>query len=233
MPLIPKKHTTHLAIPSISIHWQDANDLMTNMLECIDLIIVDPSYESLEKHRSVGTTTRLQNKWFPIVPNSYFNDFFKLAYNVLKNNNHLYMFSDQETMFKIVPKAIDVGFRFWKPIIWDKMAISTGYHWRNSYECILFFEKGKRRLNNNSWGDIQHFKRLKGANYYPTEKPVELIKRLILNSSNPGESVFDPFMGSGSTGVAAVSLGRNFIGNDIIESVAREAAKKIQCHITH
>jgi site-specific DNA-methyltransferase (adenine-specific) len=225
MPLIPKKNTTPLALSNF--HWQDANELMLNIIDSIDLIITDPGYESLEKHRSIGTTTRLQNKWFPIVPNSYFNDFFPLAYNTLKDNTHLYMFCDQETMFNIVPMGINAGFKFHKPIIWDKMAISTGYHWRNSYECILFFEKGKRKLNNNSWGDIQHFKRLKGKEYYPTEKPVELIKRLVLNSSNPKEIVFDPFMGSGSTGVAAISTGRHFVGNDIVKSTVKEAMARI------
>ena len=224
MPLIPNRHTTRL---KVDYHWQDANDLMLNITNSIDLLITDPPYESLEKHRSIGTTTRLQNKWFPVVPNSYFNNFFSLAYDVLKDNTHMYMFCDQETMFAIVPMAIKAGFKFWKPIIWDKLAIGTGYHWRASYECILFFEKGKRRLNSNSWGDIQHFKRLKGKELYPTQKPVGLIKRLVINSSNPGEIIFDPFMGSGSTGVAAVNLERHFIGNDIIESTVKNAIKRI------
>ena len=67
----------------------------------VDLLITDPAYESLEKHRAVGTTTRLKhskassNDWFAIFPNSRFPDLFEAAYRVLKKNAHLYMFCDK------------------------------------------------------------------------------------------------------------------------------------------
>lgn len=227
VPLIPKIKN------KIELHNTDAISMLNSLnYESIDLMITDPPYESLEKHRSTGTTTRLQNKWFPIVKNDYFIVFFIIARNILKNNSHLYMFCDQETMFTIVPMAINAGFKFWKFLVWDKMAISTGYHWRNNYECILFFEKGKRRLNNNSWSDLQHFKRLKGKDLYPTQKPVELIDRLILNSSNIGETILDPFMGSGSVGISAIKNKRNFIGNDIQKDAIELTKRNIKCLTT-
>jgi site-specific DNA-methyltransferase (adenine-specific) len=114
----------------------------------LDLIITDPAYESLEKHRAVGTTTRLKrskassNDWFEIFPNSRFNELFAESYRVLKNNRHLYMFCDPETAFIVKPMAESCGFRFWKPLIWDKRKIGMGYHYRARYEFILFFEKG-------------------------------------------------------------------------------------------
>jgi len=227
MPLIPKKNTTPLALSNF--HFQDANKLMLNIIDSIDLIITDPGYESLEKHRSIGTTTRLQNKWFPIVPNSYFNDFFPLAYNTLKDNTHLYMFCDQETMFNIVPMGINAGFKFHKPIIWDKMKIGMGYHYRARYECILFFEKGKRKLNNLSIPDILEEPRIIGK--YPTQKPVKLIETLILQSSLPNETILDPFMGSGSTGVAAIKNNRKFIGNDILKECIELTKYRINTEI--
>jgi site-specific DNA-methyltransferase (adenine-specific) len=188
---------------------------MLNMFDGTDLIIVDPSYESLERHRSIGTTTRLQNKWFPTVPNDYFINFFSLAYNVLRDNTHLYMFCDQETMFIVVPMAINAGFKFWKPLVWHKKRIGMGYHYRACYEFILFFEKGKRKLNNLSIPDILEEPRITGK--YPTQKPVKILETLILQSSLPNETVLDPFMGSGSTGVAAIKNNRKFIGCDILK----------------
>jgi site-specific DNA-methyltransferase (adenine-specific) len=227
MPLIPKTKN------KVKLYNADALSILDQLGDnSIDLIISDPPYESLEKHRSVGTTTRLKKKWFPIVKNEYFILFFVEARRVLKNNTHLYLQCDQETMFIIVPMAINAGLKFCKFLIWDKMAISTGYHWRNSFECVLFFEKGKRKLNNNSWSDLQRFKRLKGKDPYPTQKPVELIDRLIVNSSNIGETVFDPFMGSGTVGVSAIKNKRNFIGNDI-EKDAFETAKERLNGTTH
>src|SRR5918912_3630642 len=70
----------------------------------VDLVITDPPYESLEKHRAIGTTTRLKhskassNDWFSIFPNSRFPDLFRELYRVLRKNSHLYLFCDPETM---------------------------------------------------------------------------------------------------------------------------------------
>lgn len=187
--------------------------------ESVDLVITDPPYESLEKHRKIGTTTRLKNSkassndWFEIFPNERFDELFKEIWRVLKKNRHFYMFCDQETMFIVKPIAEAVGFRFWKPIIWDKQAIGMGYHYRAKYEVIMFFEKGKRKLNDLSVSDILSFKRV--YNGYPTEKPVELSEVLVSQSASAGEVICDPFMGSGSVGVAAVNRGCVFYGNDL------------------
>lgn len=190
--------------------------------ESADLIVTDPPYESLEKHRAKGTTTRLKvsksssNQWFNIFPNERFEELLVEIYRVLKKNRHFYLFCDQETMFVVKPIAEKVGFKFWKPIVWDKVAIGMGYHYRARYEFILFFEKGKRKLNDLGVPDVLQAKRVwKG---YPTEKPVELIQVLIEQSSSEDELVLDPFFGSGATFVAADSLGRKWAGTDISES---------------
>lgn len=187
-----------------------------------DLVVTDPPYESLEKHRAVGTTTRLKhskaasNDWFRIFPNSRFSELFREIHRVLARNRHFYLFCDAETMFVAKPLAEAEGFKFWKPIVWDKAKIGMGYHYRSRYELILFFEKGKRRLSDLSVADIVREPRI--VNGYPAEKPVALAELLGRQSTEEGELVVDPFMGSGSTGVAALRLGRRFLGNDIAES---------------
>lgn len=198
----------------------------------IDLMITDVPYESLEKHRKAGTTTRLKhskassNDWFEIFPNSRFEDFFTEAHRVLKNNSHLYFFCDQETMFAAKPIGESAGFKFWKPLVWDKLAIGMGYHYRNQYELILFFEKGKRKLNHLGISDILPAKRIRKG--YPTEKPVELMETLINQSSEPGEMVVDPFMGSGSVGVASLKLGRDFSGCDTNPASLKLAEERLK-----
>lgn len=185
----------------------------------VDLVITDPPYESLEKHRKVGTTTRLKNskassnQWFEIFPNSRFEELLSEVYRVLKKNSHFYLFCDQETMFAIKPIAEEVGFKFWKPIVWDKVSIGMGYHYRARYEFILFFEKGKRKLNDLSIPDILTEKRVWRG--YPTEKPVGLAETLIKQSTVEGDVVIDPFCGSGFVGQASELLNRKFQGNDI------------------
>lgn len=187
--------------------------------ESVDLLITDPPYESLEKHRKVGTTTRLKvsksssNAWFEIFPNSRFESLLVEIYRVLKKNTHFYLFCDQETMFVIKPIAEKVGFKFWKPIVWDKVCIGMGYHYRSRHEYILFFEKGKRKINDLSIPDILEYKRVFRG--YPTEKPVPLLEVLINQSSQQNELVIDPFFGSGSTLLAALNLKRKYLGCDI------------------
>ncbi len=188
----------------------------------VDLFITDPPYESLEKHRKIGTTTRLKvskassNQWFEIFPNDRLEALLSEVYRVLKNHSHFYLFCDQETMFVLKPIAEKIGFKFWKPIVWDKVSIGMGYHYRARYEYILFFEKGKRKLNDLSIPDILTHKRVYRG--YPTEKPVSLLEVLVAQSSREGELVVDPFFGSGSTLVAANNLKRQFKGNDISSS---------------
>jgi site-specific DNA-methyltransferase (adenine-specific) len=169
----------------------------------------------------VGTTTRLKhsksssNDWFAIFKNERFPSLLAELYRVLRKNTHLYMFCDQETMFVLKPIAEAAGFRFWKPLVWDKEKIGMGYHYRAQYEFILFFEKGKRKLNDLSIPDIIKVPRV--WNGYPTEKPVGVSEILVRQSTEPGDVVIDPFCGSGSVGVAAARLGRSFWGCDVGE----------------
>lgn len=203
--------------------WADAS---------VDLVITDLPYESLEKHRAIGTTTRLKksrassNEWFDIFPNSRFAELFTEIYRVLKKDRHFYLFSDHETMFIAKPEAEKAGFKFWKPLVWDKQKIGMGYHYRARYEFILFFEKGKRRLNDLGVSDIISSPRIHRG--YPTEKPVGIAQVLVKQSTVAGELVIDPFMGAGSVGLASIGLGRKFAGNDISKTAVKIVCERIE-----
>lgn len=213
-------------VKSDAVEW-----LKTLEDESVDLLITDPPYESLEKHRSKGTTTRLKmskgssNQWFKIFPNDRFPELFAEIYRVMKNNTHFYLFCDQETMFVAKPLGEKAGFKFWKPIVWDKEKIGMGYHYRARYEFILFFEKGKKKLNNLGIPDILSSPRIRGG--YPTEKPVDISKILIEQSSVVGEVIVDPFFGSASVGEAALICDRDFKGSDIFEEAVADANNRL------
>jgi site-specific DNA-methyltransferase (adenine-specific) len=200
--------------------------------ESVDLLITDPAYESLEKHRAVGTTTRLKhskassNDWFRVFPNARFGELFHEVFRVLRRNTHFYLFCDAETMFVAKPEAERAGFRFWKPLVWDKKTIGMGYHYRARYELILFFEKGKRRLNDLGVADIISVPRIHRG--YPAEKPWEVSRILVNQSSAPGEIVADPFMGSGSVGEAALRCGRRFRGTDLNPEAVRLSERRLR-----
>jgi len=198
----------------------------------VDAVITDPPYESLEKYRAIGTTTRLKrskassNDWFSVFPNDRFPELFRELYRVLKRHTHFYLFCDAETAFVAKPVAESCGFKFWKPLIWDKQKIGMGYHYRCRYEMILFFEKGKRKLNDLSISDIITAPRIIAG--YPAEKPVAVSEILIRQSTLSDELVIDPFMGSASVGAAALKLGRRFAGNDISELALEVAQQRLR-----
>lgn len=235
----------------------DAVEFLASMEdESVDVVVTDSAYESLEKHRAKGTTTRLKksdassNEWFPTFPNARMPDLFRELYRVLRPNAHLYFMSDQETGLFTKPIACDVGFTWWKFLTWaktgrdmdlvadddgaeleaakldDAKRIGMGYHYRNTTEWVGFYEKGKLKLNDLSISDL--LPRARVVKGYPTEKPVSLSRTLIEQSTKPGAVVVDPFMGSGSIGEAAMLTGRDFIGNDVLQSAVDKAAERLR-----
>lgn len=217
----------------------DALQVLSSMNdESIDLLVTDPAYSSLEKHRAIGTTTRLaksessSNEWFDVVSNEYLIDFVRECYRVLKKGSHGYIMCDQDTGFFLKPELEKAGFIFWKSITWNKVSMGMGYHYRAQTEWILFFEKverkGKhRQLNDAGISDLISIKSLRGSALYPTEKPVELLEVLINQSSNAGDVVFDGFVGSGATGEAALKLGRNILMCDTNPVAIKKATSRL------
>ena len=114
-----------------------------------------------------------------------------------------------------------VGFSFIKCLIWDKGNKIMGQFYMSQFEYIIFLRKGRGvKINNCGTSDLLSIPNKKtkdenGKNIHDTEKPVELMKILIENSSQVGDTVLDPFMGVGSTGVACKELGMNFIGVEL------------------
>jgi site-specific DNA-methyltransferase (adenine-specific) len=218
--------------PTFHLSTGDAVDWLRALpSDSIDLVVTDPPYESLEKHRAVGTTTRLKvsagssNPWFTVFPNARFAELFVEVYRVLKRNSHFYLMCDQETAFIAKPIAEAAGFKFWKPLIWDKGSIGMGYHYRARYEFVMFFEKGKRRLADLGIADVLNVPRVRGG--YPAEKPSALSEIFLRQSSVGGDLLVDPFMGSGSSGVAALKLGRRYAGNDVSDDSLKLARERL------
>ena len=189
--------------------------------ESVDCAFTDPAYESLEKHRAIGTTTRLKD-WFEIFRNVRYLDLMVEMYRVLRNNRHCYVMSDEETLYTLRPAAEEAGFKWWKAVVWDKETIGNGYHYRNCHEFVVFLEKGKRPLRDRttvrsvvSPSTVPGTKPIRGTKKYPTQKPVPLIRHFLHQSVEPGMVVIDPFMGSGSTMLAGIKEGCEVWGTDI------------------
>ncbi len=210
-----------------TVQTSDAIDFLRKLNSgSVDCIITDPAYASLEAHRAVGTTTRLKT-WFDVVDNSYFPSFYLECWRVLKEGAHLYTLCDQKTLDVIRPAMASAGLDYIKFLIWDKTSIGMGYHYRSRHELIAFASKGTARpVNDRGVADVLRCPRV--YNGYPTEKPVSLLRTLVRQATQPGELVIDPFMGSGSTGEAAVSLSRRFMGCDTNETAVTTVTTRLQ-----
>ena len=126
---------------------------------------------------------------------------------------------------------------FKQMIVWDKGPIGMGWHYRRSYETVLVGQKpGGACKWYDSTQQIENIIRpgsygikkiLPSKDQHPTEKPWELAAHFIRLHTEPNDTVFDPFMGQGSTGYAAVRLGRAFIGVELEEKFFNAACKKV------
>ncbi len=132
---------------------------------------------------------------------------------------------------------MDEVLEFKMMVVWDKGPIGMGWHYRRSYETILvstrdsgsckWYDTSHRIENIIRPGDYGIRKIIPSANQHPTEKPVQLAEHFIQLHTQPGDIVLDPFMGSGTTGVACVKMGRSFIGMEIDPQYFAMAEKRI------
>jgi len=121
------------------------------------------------------------------------------------------------------------GFPVRQVIIWQRSGgfnFNPGY-FVPTYEVVYMIAKPKFRLADkaNAYGDVWKIDQARGINH-PAPFPVELAERAI--SATDGETVLDPFMGSGTTGVACVNLGRNFVGIELDEAYFNAAKRRIE-----
>lgn len=121
---------------------------------------------------------------------------------------------DGQTLKWVLGYAEEAGFSYFKPLVWDKVSLGMGYHFRNRHEFIVMLDKGKNRKPKNlSLPDIFTIPMIKGG--YPTEKPIELIDIFVEQFTEKQEVIIDPFFGSGTVPVSCKKLGRSFKGCDI------------------
>ena len=145
-----------------------------------------------------------------------FKDWLPDVYRVLKQGTHCYIMINARNLKDLQTEAEKVGFEFQNILIWYKQNATPNRYYLNAYEMILMLKKGSaRNINNMGIKNVLEVANILDGKTQPTEKPVRLNEILIANSSNKGDIVLDPFMGTGSCGVAAKNLNRDFIGIEI------------------
>ena len=158
-----------------------------------------------------------------------FSEWLPDVYRVLKQSGHCYIFCNDKNMQELLNEATEVGFRESNILVWVKNNACPNRYYMKNCEFVLFLYKGAAKPINNmgtkcalSVGNISGKNKL-----HPTEKPIELLSQYILNSTDGGQVVLDPFMGSGSTGVACVNTGRKFIGIELDADYYKAATERL------
>lgn len=220
----------------------------------IDLILTDPPYNLGKFMKDRATNLKqMRSNFFGAAGwddldfaewEQSMDSFFEEASRVIRPGGSMIVFMAIIKVETIIKLATKHGFYYKTTGIWHKqnpMPRNMNLHFINSTESWIYFvyKKHTGTFNNNGKAVHDFFETPvtpAGERKYgkhPTQKPVTLLEQMVLLLTNEGDTVFDPFMGSGSTGVAAVKNHRKFIGSEInadyceistarLESVAKD-----------
>lgn len=205
----------------------------------IDLVVCDPPYKTTGRgnYGNCGGMFKKEiNRKEQVFKHNKIKaeDWFKGCYDLLKEGGHCYIMCNNFNLIKFLNIAEEIGFKFIKSLIWKKDNKIMGAFYMTQFEYILFFRKGKGiKINNCGTSDILEFpnKKIKlkdGTNAHDTEKPVELMKVLIENSSKENEIVLDFAFGIGATAIACKETNRKFIGCEIDEEYFEISKRRLE-----
>lgn len=221
----------------------DCLNVMNGMVENgekVDCVVSDVPYginhkSNARKDKSDTTTSRgIMND--NVDNGEFLAGYARLAYQIMKDNSHIYWFTRWDKLETHVPILRDAGFNVKNCLIWDKRNGGSGdltAAYRNRYECIVYGMKGRRELNQveGKWrhDDILEFSKVAASKLvHPHQKPLDLLEFLIRKSTNEGELVFDGFGGVGSTLIAAERCGRRCIAVELDPQVYTRGQEYIE-----
>ena len=151
------------------------------------------------------------------------------ACRVSMDGSHSLWFIDWR-MFPMAMAAIETaGWKVNTMVVWDKERFALGWCFRSQHELIIHSSRGTgKKPDRLDVGNVLHYQRVAIAQrHHPTEKPLDLMLKLISTITREGEIVVDPTCGSGTTCVAAKMLGRKYIGIDISEEYCEIARERL------
>jgi site-specific DNA-methyltransferase (adenine-specific) len=190
--------------------------------ESIHLCVTDPPYRVVSggKKRRKGQPSGIllsnDGKIFEH-NNIKIKDWMTEVYRVLKEESHFYVMTNALNLQEMLNVSTEIGFKLHNLLIWKKNNCTPSQYYMKNAEYILFLRKGKAKyIHNIGTKTVIEIDNLR-ERVHPTQKPTELMEIFIANSSNSGDIILDPFMGSFTTALATLNVGENrqFIGFEI------------------
>lgn len=223
--------TNPTIIGQCALYLGDCRKILPS-LKPVDLIVTDPPYRLCSGGKRTGEMKgkfakgRYDNSGAIVLTDITFDDFMPLLADLLPQG-HAYFMVNNRNVQAGLNAAEKAGFRFHNLLVWDKGTGTPNRWYMKNCEFTLFYFRGEARYINDCGARqlIRCPNVINGA--HDTQKPVPLMEHYIRNSSQSGQIVLDPFMGSGTTGIAAANLGRRFIGIEQDEKHFRIACDRI------
>ena len=222
------------------IHCCDCLDLMREMPDkSVDLVLTDPPYSD-KTHKGARTTIGGKVVEESSIPFDCFTEQDMIdAFSLISKKAKRWIISFIDWRFMhIMEENPPDNTKFVRFGIWNKTTTCpqfTGDRPGTGWEAILILHKSDYKMSWNGGGCgssvYSHDHARSGrffANYHPTEKPIGLLKELIALYSNEGDTVFDPFIGSGSTAIASILSRRNYIGIEKEPEYIKIAEKRLE-----
>ena len=190
----------------------------------VDLCVSDIPYKLTGGGKGDGANSKrpkgilVDNSQLMKVPK--FEDWLPDLYRIMKDGSHIYLMCNFKNLNDLMNKSLAVGFKHINLLVWEKNNCTPSQFYMKNCEYTLLLRKGKSKYINNIGESktVHKFNNIIGNKVHPTEKPEELMKFYVENSSNVGDTVLDIFMGSGSTGVACLNTNRKFLGVEMDEN---------------
>ena len=212
--------------------------------ESVSLVLTDPPYEiSRQSNFASGEPTGRDVDRFRISidfgewdAGGSFNldQMCREIFRILKQSGYFVCFYDLWKICELKNAMLCAGFCQLRFIEWVKtnpVPINSKLNYlTNAREIAVCAVKGGNPVFNSEYDNgiysfpIYH----EDERFHPTQKPVDLFRSLILKHSNPGDIVFDPFMGSGTTAIAAIIEKRHFLGFELNMDYYKKAIRRIQ-----
>ena len=210
-----------------TLYGDSCMDVMQHM-DPVELVLTDIPYDAVNR-KSNGL--RNLDKGDADIKTFDIDDFMVAVLKVCKGS--LYIFCGFEQISPIVKAVKDAKMSVRVGVLekTNPSPMNGQYLWLSGLETCVYGKRRGAAFNEHCKKPIWQYPCVR-RKVHPTEKPLKLMERLITASSNPGDTVFDPCMGSGTTGAAAVALGRNFVGCEINPEYLSVAQERIKNSLT-
>ena len=210
------------------IYNTDCLEFMRSMPDsCVDLVVTDPPYEIHTKGGGLGKRPVYENGALGKISQGFDAEATLEQIARICKKINIFIFCSTKQKPRIMNWGYERGCNI-AELAWYKpnAAPFTNNTFKSDLENIIYIRekgvkiKGISKLFTHNCGKSKYG--------HPTEKPLEIIEKLILTASNEGDLIFDPFMGSGTTAAACKELNRNFIGCEIEAKYCEIAEKRLR-----